>query len=316
MKDIPCIRIGHLKTVDHLILGRSTYLLKKKDPCLTRATLETIRMNSWDQICDGLTGSDLHGAFITAPLSMALFSAGLDIKLLMFAHRSGSVILRKKTPGIIRLADFKGKTFLVPSELSIQNMLLHRLLSCAGLKLGPHDDTRADVFQEVVNPFLMIEMLMNDHDDDLAGCAVAEPIGSQGICDKVAATVCTSESLWKGHPCSGFVLKSSFIEQYPKAVAELVSLFVRAGQDLGDTGNDEILCMAHNFLGQKKEIVRHALKTSAIRFDPSLLIPDTGALDMIQTYMSDTMKVLKNKIDMTDFVDNSFIINRVSEICQ
>ncbi|MBU2451828.1 MAG: ABC transporter substrate-binding protein, partial [Proteobacteria bacterium] len=217
MKDNPCIRIGHLKIVDHLILGIADLHLKNNETNLIHSTLEPVAMNGWDQVCDGLTQGDIHGAFITVPLAMDLFSSGLDIKLLMFTHRSGSIIVKHKAPGINRLADFKDKTVLIPSELCIQNMLLHRLLSSAQLTFNAHDDISADVVREVANPFLMTEMLMNDQDNDIAGFAVEEPFGSQAILTGVAAKVCTSESLWKNHPCCAFVLKTSFLEHHRKA---------------------------------------------------------------------------------------------------
>jgi len=46
-----------------------------------------------------------------------------------------------------------------------------------------------------------------------------------------------------------------------------------------------------------------------MNFRPSLLIPDIDALNMIQNYMTDTMGVLKNKIDINYLVDASFILD-------
>ncbi len=313
MKDNPCIRIGHLKIVDHLILGIAGLQLKENETKLSHSTLETVAMNSWDQICDGLTQNDINGAFISAPIAMDLFAAGLDIRALMFTHRSGSVIVRNKTAGVGNIADFKGKTILVPSELCVQNMLLHRLLSTAGLTVGAHDDINADVSYEVVNPFLMTQMLANDDDNDIAGLAVSEPFGSKVIQKGFAEKVCTSQSLWKNHPCSLFVLKTSFMKQYFEAAEEIISLFVQTGQYIEEAADDKILSTAHHFLEQDKDVTKTALLDSDICFDSSLLIPDIEALNIIQSYMTDTMGVLKNKIDMNLFVDSSFILNILSK---
>ena len=313
MKNNPSIRIGHLKIVDHLILGIACLLLKKDKTPLTLSTLNAIAMNSWEQACDSLRDEDIDGAFLPAPMAMDLFAAGLDIRILMFAHRSGSIIVKNRAAGINTIADFKGKTVLIPSELSIQNMLLHRLLSSAGLKFSTHDDVNADVMREGVNPFLMTEMLINDDDGDIAGFAVAGPFGNKAVLDGIAAQVCASQSLWKDHPCCVFVLKSSFIEQCPELVKEIISLFTQTGQFIKDTKKDDIISMAHHFLDQEKEVIRHALLKTGIRFNPSLLIPDIEALAIIQNYMTDSMGVLKNKIDLNHLVDNSFILNAVSE---
>ncbi|NOX35209.1 MAG: ABC transporter substrate-binding protein [Deltaproteobacteria bacterium] len=313
MKDNPYFRIGHLKIVDHLILGIAGLQLKKNGINLTRSTLETFAMNSWNQVCDGLKEGDINGAFITAPLAMDLFAAGLDIRILMFAHRSGSVIVKNKISGTNNIAGFKGKTFLVPSELSIQNMLLHKFLSSAGLKFGTHDDIKADVVREVANPFLMTEMLLNDQDHDIAGFAVAEPFGSEAVQKGIVQKVFTSHSLWKDHPCCVFVLDVSLINNYPESVKEIVALFIKTGQVIEETGGDAVLPLAHLFFDQEKQVIRQAILESDISFNPALLVPDIEALNIIRDYMTDSMGVLKKKINVNSLVDRSFILDAISE---
>jgi NitT/TauT family transport system substrate-binding protein len=316
MKDNLSMRIGHQKIVDHLILGVTDLQLKSDQISLNHSNIEAFPMNSWDQVCDGLTNYDIDGAFITVPLAMDLFAAGLDIKILMFAHRSGSVIVKNKAANIQNISDFKGKTVLVPSELSIQNMLLDRLLSSAGLTFGAHDNDNVDVKREVVNPFLMSEMLMNDKEAEIAGFSVAEPFGSYAIDEKIAAKLCTSASLWNDHPCCVFVLNSSFIEDSSQAVEEIISTFAQTGQAIEQaieqkkkdhSKGEQIFSMAQQFLDQKKQIVHDILLKSDIRFNPALLIPDIEVLNIIQNYMADSMNVLTNKIDMNLLVDSSYI---------
>ena len=309
MKNNPSICIGHLKIVDHLILGLVDLQLKANELALAHSNLETSAMNSWDQVSDGLQEGEINAAFIPAPIAMDLFSSGLDIKLLMFVPRSGSVIVKNSNLDTNNIMDFKTKTVLVPSELSIQNMLLHRLLSSAKLKLGSYEDIHADVKREIVNPFLMNEMLANDQDNDIAGFAVAEPFGTKAVMDNIATQVCTTQSLWKDHPCCVFVLKTSFIKQNHKAVQEIVSLFTQTGQNIEKSKNEKIISMAQDFLDQEKKLIEHILLKTDMSFRPSLLIPDIDALNMIQNYMTDTMGVLKNKIEINHLVDASFILN-------
>ncbi len=307
------LRIGHLKIIDHLILGIAAAGAQKDKTCLTHSRLEPIAMNSWDQVCEALWDDDIIGAFITSPLAMDLFASGLDIRILMFAHRSGSVILKKKQPQKNTLADFEGKTLLVPSRLCIQNMLAHRFLSTAGFTLGPHDEIRADVFYEAINPNLMAQMMAEDEDNDIAGCAVPDPFGSEAVSQGIAEIVCTTHSLWKNHPCCGFVLKADFIKNHPEAVSQILDLFVQAGHLLETQKDDSLLSMAAEFLGQEKKVIRQAIKTTHICFDPLLLTPDTGALNMIQDYMADVMGVLSSKVDVNLLVDSSFISATLTE---
>ncbi|MCP4673392.1 MAG: ABC transporter substrate-binding protein [Desulfobacula sp.] len=313
MKDKSCICIGHLRILDHLILGITNLKLKNNELSASHSNLEIKSMNSWDQVIDGLREQSINGAFIPAPIAMDLFASGLDIRLLMFAHRSGSVIVKNKNLNMEEIADFKGKTILVPSRLSIQNMLLHKLLSSANLKFSSHNDTSADVTQEIVNPFLMNEMLKNDRDHDIAGFAVAEPFGTKAVLDKIADKICTSHSLWKNHPCCVFVLNTSFMNENPEAVQEIVSLFTHTGHSIEKSDRSENFNLAQEFLGHKKEEIEYILLRTDISFSPSLLVPDLEALNIIQNYMVDVMGVLKNKIDVNLLVDSSYILDIISE---
>ncbi len=311
MIDQPSIRIGHLRSFDHLILGIADLHLKKQFRTLACSTLEPVAMNSWSQVCESILTQEVDGAFITAPLAMDLFSSGLDIRLLMFTHRSGSIILKSRLSGIKSIADFKDKTVLVPAELSIQSMFLHRLLSSAGLSFGTHDNIAVDVAREAIPPYLMAQMAADDDDQDIAGFAVDEPFGSDAEKKGLATRLCTTGSLWKNHPGSVFVLKASFIENYPDAVKEVISLFVQTAQFIEENKNDEVICLAQLFLGQDKDIVRHILFETDLTFDKTLLVPDPEALNIIQKYMSGPMGVMKSTIDLNRLIDRSFIYQTI-----
>ncbi len=107
MDNAPCIRIGHLKIVGHLILGITSLCIKNDTERLSAGTLETFAMNSWEQLTDSLVSGETNGAFMPAPLAMDLFSKGVDIKILMFTHRSGSLIVKKAGSDIRKISDFK-----------------------------------------------------------------------------------------------------------------------------------------------------------------------------------------------------------------
>lgn len=312
MKEKPCIRIGHMKLIDHLILGIADSQLKNRESELKHCTVEALEMNSWSQLSDALASGETDGAFINAPLGMELFLSGLDIRLLMLVHRAGSIIVKKKGAGIRTLPDLKGKTVLIPSRLSIQNMLLHRLLSSASLRLGSHDEDQADVVGEVANPYLMPEMLADDSDNDIAGFAVADPYGSQSILEKTAEKVCTSNDLWKSHPCCVFAAHKNLVDEFPEAFQEIIALFISTAQKIQDMEN-EILSRAGTFLSIDEKTVRKIIKDTAIKFDPDLLVPDMDSLETINRYMKNSMGLLDSEIDFNSFVDNSFIKNSIAE---
>ncbi|MCF6245988.1 MAG: ABC transporter substrate-binding protein [Desulfobacula sp.] len=310
MKGQPQFKIGHLKIIDHLILGVVDHLLNKKDAVLEQSTFKSFAFNSWNQLCDQLTQGNINGAFITIPTAMDLFAKGLDIKLLMFTHRGGGIIVKKNISTITCIKDFKNHTVLVPSELCVQTMLLHRLLSSAGLKFGTHNDENAQVVRETANPYLMPQMLANDTDNDIAGFAVAEPYGSQAILQDTATRVCYTGKLWKNHPCCAFIMSTRFIEQYPDAVKEIIILFVQAAQKIEMQKDESLFSIARHFLNQKQNVIQQVLLKSDICFDPDLLTPDLDAIETIHNYMSDTMNIMTEKIDIARFVETAFTSNK------
>lgn len=316
------IRVGHLKIIDHLILGYSVFRLQSNGDPLHHSTLENIPMNSWEQICDGLRKGDIHGAFITAPLAMDLFAAGLDISMLMFVHRAGSLMVRNRRARIKSLVDLQGKTILIPSNLSVQHLLLHKLLTAAGFSLkscSPFKSDPKNITTESVSPFLMPQMLKHDQDLDIAAYMVPEPYGSQAIAERVADKFCTSDSLWKNHPCCGFVIRNDLELSQGNAVEELVRHFFQSAtaldtQLLGNRLDEPTLNFAKGFLGQEQGIVKEALLNSGISFTPSKLFPDKEALDIIQTYMTDTMGVMPQTIDLDAFLKLSHATKSISEM--
>ncbi|MEE4362611.1 MAG: ABC transporter substrate-binding protein [Desulfotignum sp.] len=315
----PDICIGHLKIVDHLVLGMAAADHPGVDEHRPWR-LVPVPMNTWDEICDKLGNETIQGAFIPTPLALELFASGMDIRFLMFVHRSGSLLVKNRKAGIHSLADFNGKPVLVPSWFSIQAMLLHKLLGASGLVLGPHDQPGSDVFLETAPPYLMPKILLaeNDMDEDdpaTGGFMAPEPFGSLAVTRGQADIVCTSDSLWKNHPCCGFVVTRHFLKTYPRIPKALVSLFFAAARHLEKKTILDQAALGAGFLAQDPVLVQAALARSRIGFTPERLVPDTDAIDRIQTYMVDAMGIMPKKIDQDIFVDKSWAENALSEVC-
>lgn len=307
MTDLPCIRIGHLCSFEHLIIGIADLHLKNQIARLKSATLVPVTMNTWPQVCENLISRKIDGAFISAPLAMKLFASGLDIRMLMYTHRSGSVIMKSRAAGIKTISEFKGKTVLIPSDLSIQNMLLHRLLSSAGLSCRPFGDEAGDVTWEAVPPYLMAEMIMEDTDEDIAGFAVEEPFGV--VAEKIggAARLCTTGGLWKHHPGSVFVLRTDIMENHADAVQEITALFIKTARYIEENKTNELFFLAQIFSGQDKDTVQRILLHTDLTYDPSLLIPDPEPLNMIQNYLSGPMGIPDISVDLNRLINRAFI---------
>lgn len=305
------IRIGHLKILDHLILGMSIH--RQKTACLVHSDLVAVPMNSWDQVWDAFRQKEIQGAFMPLPLALDLHGSGFPLECLLLAHRSGSLFMKARN--ITQLSSLKGKTVLVPSKLSVQHMLLHRLLASSGLSLGP--EGKSDVCLQESPAFLMPQIMALDAEHDIGGGMAFEPFGTLILDRGLGRIFCTSGSLWKDHPCCGFVLDKAVSRGYPRAAQELVHHFLQSARHLDNMGKKtpepgEMEWMA-GFLDQKESIVQTCLHASGIRFDPAKLVPTPDILDTIQSYMGEVMGVLPGKADSDDFLNPAWAAAFVSE---
>ena len=307
MVEKPVIRIGYLKITDHLILGVSDLKLKKGMEKFEHCTLEPVVKNGWNEVADALAGQSLEGALILAPTAMDLFKSGVDLRLLLLAHKSGSVLVTNKNVTIEKIEDFAGKTVMIPYQLSIHNMLLHKLLAEKGLKVGRSTEKGIDVTVEVVAPFQMPEAIQYDEDGEIGGFIVAEPFGSQVIARGDGEEFCLSKDLWPGHPCCVFVMRSEVIEKHPEAIQEICTSFVRSGVAI-DAQPEPAAIIGGNFLSQDKEVIKKVLTQPPDRISTGALFPVIEDLDTIQQYMMDKMKLMTSLIDLEKFVNTEFAI--------
>jgi len=267
--------------------------------------LQTVLKNGWNEVADALATKALDGALILAPTAMDLFKSGVDLKLLLLAHRSGSILVKNKRANIQKIEDFAGKTVLIPYQLSVHNMLFHRLLSEKGLKPGRAVEKDVDVTLEVVAPFQMPEALQYDEDGEIGGFIVAEPIGSQVIASGLGEEFYLSKDLWPAHPCCVFVMRSEIIEKHPEAVQELTNSFVKSGLAI-DAQPDPAAAIGAQFLSQEKSVIHKVLTDPPDRIGTHELFPVLEDLDLIQKYMMDQMKIMTSLIDLNKFVDTRF----------
>lgn len=305
MAEKPTLRIGHLSITDHLILGVTDLKLKKGAEKFEHCNLQTVLKNGWNEVADALAVKSIDGAFILAPTAMDLFKSGVGIKLLLLTHKNGSILVKNKRANIEKIEDFAGKTVLIPYQLSIHNMLFHKLLSEKGLKPGRTVDPDVDVPLEVVAPFQMPEALQYDEEGEIGGFIVAEPIGSQVIASGLGEEFYLSKELWPKHPCCVFVVRDEIIDKHPEAVQEITTSFVKSGKAI-DAQPDPASVIGANFLSQDVDVIKRVLTQPADRITTGELFPILDDFETIQKYMMDEMKIMTSLIDLDKFVNTAF----------
>lgn len=303
------LNVAHIQITDHLTLGVLKHLIATQKSSPKYFELETRCMPSWNPVQKALEKGEVDAAFILVPIAMDLFSFDVPIKLVLFAHKNGSICVRNKKGGDQKsLADFfRGRTFYIPHTLSIHHMLSTMFLRQIGLNPGVTGDEGVDVFFEVVPPIKMPEFLPKN--PDVCGYTVAEPLGTKAIAAGSGDLVFLSGELWEYHPCCVVAMRDDFIDAQPDAVQEFINMLVQSGQLIAQDP-ETAAAIAVEFLDPEKElglkvpVLKKVLKEpQGIKTDD--LFPVIEDLDRIQRYMAEEMGI-GTLIDLEKFVDTRF----------
>lgn len=298
----------HIQITDHLTLGVLKSLIKNNEVTPKHFELETECLASWNAVAKALENGTADAAFILAPLAMDLYNYGVPIKLILFAHKNGSICVRNKLGGHAHGHEFfRDKSFYIPHTMSIHNMLGHIYFSNIGLKPGVTGQKDVDVNFEVVAPIKMGEFMADN--PDASGFLVAEPLGTKAIASGKAELNFLSSEIWENHPCCVLAVQEDFIKNYPEAVQEFTKLLVQAGKTIEQKPGFAAE-VAVEFLDPKKElglkvpILKNVL-TEPKGIKTNNLYPVKKDLDFIQHYMNEKMG-MGSIINLNDFVDTRF----------
>ncbi len=303
----PLLRIGHIQITDHLVLGVMKHLAAISPP--KNFELETRCMSSWNPVQSAVETGDTDAALLLAPIAMDLFSAGVDIRLLLFAHKNGSVCVRAKMGETKRsLYNFlKGKVIYIPHLLSVHHMLSDVFLKGIGLNPGLVGNDTADVFFEVVPPVMMPKFLSRS--GEAKGFMVAEPIGAHAVAGGEGHRMYLSGAIWENHPCCVLVVRNEFIERHEAAAYELVERLIDAGRFISNNVAESAK-IAKTFLDPDNESGLTVSLLEKVLTEPKGLATDdlypvVEDLDRMQNYMRLEMGI-GEPVDLERFVYAGF----------
>lgn len=303
------LKVAHIQITDHLALGVLKHQIETRQVTPHTFSLQTQCMMSWNLVQDALERGQVDAACILAPIAMDLFNYGTPIKLVLFAHRNGSIMVRNKAFEYRKPYQqfFKHKVFFIPHRMSIHNMLAFKYFSEMGLKPGVVGAGAVNMVFEVAAPVNMPAFLSET--PNACGFMVAEPIGSRAIAAGIAEKQLISSEIWDQHPCCVVVFREDFIKRNTDAVHEFTNLLVDSGKFIVNNplASAEI---ATAFLDPDKKIgldasLLHRVLTEPNGITTDNLYPVMEDLDTIQRFMKDQMNI-GGIIDLEKFVDLRF----------
>jgi chemotaxis signal transduction protein/ABC-type nitrate/sulfonate/bicarbonate transport system substrate-binding protein len=303
------LKVAHIQITDHIILGVLQHLLRKGELKADHFVLETECMGGWNPVQECLENGRVDAAFVLAPIAMDLFGVDVPIKLVLLAHKDGSIFVRnRQLPVTAPYKEvFRRKTVYIPHKMSVHHMLSHLFFSRLGLTAGMGGGEANDVNFEVVAPIKMQDFLLRNGDS--GGFMVAEPLGTKAIAAGAAEQQFLSSELWQGHPCCVVAMRDEVIDAHREAAAEFVRLLVAAGDYVAQKPEmaAEIgvaFLDPNKTLGLRVPILKNVLtEDKGIKTDD--LFPVTADLQRMHTYMLETMGI-GSPIDMHAFVNTEF----------
>ncbi|KPA14099.1 response regulator receiver modulated chemotaxis protein CheW [Candidatus Magnetomorum sp. HK-1] len=304
------LRVAHLPITDHIILGVVQHFLQKGKYIADHFELEVIRMATWNAVSYALESGEVDAAFVLAPIAMDLFSVGIPIKLVLFAHKNGSIFVRNRQGDKYQepFQDFfKEKAFLIPHTMSVHHMIAHMFFSNIGLTPGAMGHENPNLHFEV-SPLPKMHDFIKASPES-CGFFVAEPLGTKAIASSLADLILLSSEIWENHPCCVVAMQDDFIQQFPDAVFEFTNFMVKAGQFVGERPGIAAE-IGVEFLdpnreqGLKVPLLKNVL-SEPLGIKTTDLYPSIHDLEKIQHYMHDKMGV-GQIIDLKSFVDLTF----------
>lgn len=304
------LTVAHIQITDHLVLGALKHRIENKEVTPQYFELKTDKKTGWNPIQEGLENGQIDCAFVLAPIAMDLFAYDSPIKLVLLAHKNGSTFVRSRLydPRFDSLQSFyKYKVVDIPHKMSVHHMLAHQFLKELGLKPGVPGKKAINVRFEVVPPIKMPGIMQEN--EDVAGFMVAEPIATKAIVAEIGNLEFISSSRWEDHPCCVVALQNDFIDKFPEAAQEFVSLL----KDTGEYIENDKIRASHigvkfldpdGALGLKPEVLQRVFSQPlAIKMND--LYPVIEDFDSIQKYMHDTMGIGRI-IDLEQFIYTGF----------
>lgn len=285
----PELKIGYLPITDHLTI------IAAAQHEFTQSTVTPVRFSSWAELAEALKSGAVDGAYALTPISLNLRQKGVPIRAVLLGHRNGSALTVRAIPEIKTVADLKGRTIAIPSRFSTHNILVHKLLKDNGL------DADKDIKTIELAPPEMLNALSTGRID---GYIVAEPFGAQAELRQIGKILVLSKDIWPDHICCVLNIRENVINEHPAAVQELVSALVQTSQFI-TAHPDDAAQLSKKYLGQKPEVLLHALIQPKGRVTYDNLTPDPKDFSATQDYLLQ-LGILKQAVDLNQYLEPKF----------
>ena len=213
------------------------------------------------EIMSAYSAGALDMAYVgEAPATTAVANKATDAVVVAQVNTEGSALVIKRDEAEIEaIQDLIGKTVAVPGHSTVQDFLLRKGLTKAGV-----EPQKVNII--VLKPPEMITSLQSEQ---IHAFIAWEPYPSQAITRGVGQNLATSQTMWPEHPCCVLTAAQNFLQDYPNVVKGVIQAHLK-GTAYINQHPKEAAAIGVEYTGMKKSTVRRAMK--AVNYTPNLSI--------------------------------------------
>lgn len=300
------VRIGYMEIADHLAVGILNQKQLDREVKSEGVPFETVSLRSFRRIGEALADREIQGALLPLPAAFDLFGKGVDIGLFLFVNREGGTLLYNRKAGIGGLKGFSGKSVLVPSVLSVESMLLHRVLTKSGLRVGKGTGDGEEVRMAEISPHLMAELVQQDSDGEIAGFLMPEPFAGRALEEGGCGFLFHTGALWPCHPSSVLVFDRTVLQENPGAVRFFVAELEEAARTIARSSETDFADFTDAFLGVRLGPDNPVTQKRDEMFSPRMFPPKSDSIRTIMTYMESRMGMVDCSGKTNDFIQTGW----------
>jgi len=251
---------------------------------------------SWQELAGALDAGVIDAAFILSPLAMDLFNTGVDIKVVLLAHREGSAIVVRTESSIHSAMDLKGKAIAIPNYKATHVALLNTYLA-KNANLSLHN-----VVTKIISPTDMIKAMQLG---SIEAFIVAEPYGSIAQNQGIGKMLIASKDIVERHIDCIVVTRQDKLEENPQAIQEWVISLIRAGQWIDQNKSPhhtkQVAQIAVEYLPHSEQVITDSLQNPMTFSD---LEPNKADFQIIVDISRQAELI--DAINLDAFIDNQF----------
>ena len=286
------LTVAFIPVTCHLTCPITDYASKTSE---TGTRFDALRFSEFPTIVESLKSKKIQAGFLTVPLAMKLREQKVPIRICCLGHRDGSQIVIRKEDGAKTLADLKGKTIAIPSYLSNENFVFHKVMRDQGLK-------EEDIKFLVVPPPDMNTALASKSID---GFFVAEPFCSKSELDGTGRVLYYGKDLWPNYISCCLVVHEDLIKTHPEIVKDLVRGIVESGE-WAETNRADAAKLAAGPFRQDEKLLNYILTAKPSKVSYRMLNPTDLELQKIMD-MGLQLGQLKAQTSLAELMDRDYI---------